>query len=209
MSHTVEAQDLPAPRVPSVGAEGTAPGSTVPGEGAQGSSAAASSARDTGWGALRWVGIGLLAGAGWGVVARAWMRYISDDPSFTWSGTLFIVGLAALAGLSLGVVELLRRRGARLWRLLLALPAVVMFAGPGAPMLPSAVFGGLALTGRGGWRVRVPALVLAVAPLVALVVVEGLDAFPNSVVLSLAWYVGLCAWLAVGWSVVWRRRVRR
>lgn len=156
-----------------------------------------------------WVGVGLLGGAGWGVVGRAWMRYVSDNPQFTWSGTLFIVGVAALAGLSLGVVEMLRRRGARAWRVVLAAPALVMFAGPGVPLLPSAVLGGLALSGRGGWWVRGPAALLALAPVVVLVVLEGVDAFPHSPVLSVAWYLVLCAWLAVGWSAVFRRRVRQ
>ncbi|HSP27497.1 MAG TPA: hypothetical protein VLN74_03025, partial [Ilumatobacteraceae bacterium] len=35
--------------------------------------------------------IGPFAGAALGVVARWWMRLISDDPEFTWSGTIFIV----------------------------------------------------------------------------------------------------------------------
>ena len=35
--------------------------------------------------------IGVLGGAALGIVARAWMRLISEDPEFSWSGTLFIV----------------------------------------------------------------------------------------------------------------------
>lgn len=157
------------------------------------------------WRGAAWVGVGLLSGTGWGVVARAWMRYVSDNPEFTWSGTLFILGLTTLAGLSLGLVEMLRRRGVGGWRAVLALPALVMFAGPGIFMGPSAVLGGLAVSGRGGWWVRGPAAVLALAPVVALVLVEGVEAFPHSAVLSVSWYVVLCAGLAVGWSTVFRR----
>ena len=31
----------------------------------------------------------------WGVVARTWMRFITADPEFSWSGTLTIVGVVA------------------------------------------------------------------------------------------------------------------
>ena len=160
-----------------------------------------------GWAqAVRLLGLGVLTGTLWGVLARVWMRYVSDAPAFTWSGTLFIVGLAALAGLALAAVELLRRRGARTWRVLLALPALVMFAGPGMLLLPSAVLGGLAVSGRGGRWVQVPAALLALAPVPGLVALEGVSAFPNSVVASLAWYLALSLWLALGWSLVFRRR---
>lgn len=163
-------------------------------------------ARTGGAAGLRLLAVGLVGGVVWGVLARAWMRYVSDDPQFTWTGTLIILGVATLAGLSLAVVELLRRRGARAWRLLLAAPALVMFASAGLPMLPSAVLGGLAVTGRGGRWVRGLAVLGALAPVAALVVLEGVDAFPRSPVLSLLGYVLLCGGLALGWSVVWRRR---
>ena len=45
---------------------------------------------------------GALVGAGlgvvWGVGVRVFMRLVSDNPSFSWVGTLFILGLAALLG---------------------------------------------------------------------------------------------------------------
>lgn len=166
-------------------------------------------ARPGGRAAVRWLATGLLGGLAWGVAARAWMRYVSDDPEFTWAGTLIILGVSVLAGLSLATVELLRRRGARLWRLVVGVPALVMFASAGAVMTPTAVLWGLAVSGRGGWWVRGPALLLGVAPLVAITVAEGgVAAFPHSAVVSLGWYLLLCAGLAVGWSTVWRRRVR-
>ena len=34
---------------------------------------------------------GLAGGLAWGVIPRLWMRFISTNPEFTWSGTLFIV----------------------------------------------------------------------------------------------------------------------
>ncbi len=161
--------------------------------------------RSGGW---RLVAYGLLGGVAWGVAARGWMRYISDNPEFSWSGTLLILGWAALAGTAFAGVELLRRRGARLWRLLVAVPALGMFASPGVLMAPTAVMWGLAVTGRGGRWVRLPAALLGLVPPVAMVAAEGgPSAFPHSPVLSLAGYLLLCGGLALGWSTVWRRRV--
>lgn len=37
-----------------------------------------------------------LTGLAIGVIARFWMRWISTDPEFSWSGTIFIVGAFAL-----------------------------------------------------------------------------------------------------------------
>ncbi len=41
----------------------------------------------------------LVAGMAWGINARIWMRFVSEDPEFSWGGTLGIVvgfGIAAL-----------------------------------------------------------------------------------------------------------------
>lgn len=40
---------------------------------------------------IRTIAAGLFGGLALGVVARAWMRFISDGPEFTWSGTIFIL----------------------------------------------------------------------------------------------------------------------
>lgn len=155
-----------------------------------------------GW---RWPVAGLLAGAAWGGVARAWMRYVSTDPEFSWSGTLAIVGMTTLAGTALGGVEALRRGGARSWRRLLAVPALLMFAGPGLIMLPTAVFGALALSGRGGRGLRPVAAVLALAPLSFFFLAD--ESHPHSLWLTLAWYLVLCVGLAVGWLPVMLPRI--
>ena len=73
--------------------------------------------------ALRYAGLGIALGAGWGVLARIWMRQVSTIHNFSWTGTLFIVGLAALAGASLGLVHAARRRGGSRWWRLAALPS--------------------------------------------------------------------------------------
>ena len=72
--------------------------------------------RDSGGGsrvmaALGAFGTGLLLGVGWGIAARVWMRLVSTVPDFSWTGTLVIVGLAALAGAGVVRVDATRGRG--------------------------------------------------------------------------------------------------
>lgn len=154
----------------------------------------------------RWLAGGLVAGLAWGVVARLWMRFVTDVPEFTWSGTLLILGVSVLAGLSLGAVELLRRRGVRVWRVACATPALVMFLSAGMVMAPSAVLGGFVVSGRGPRWLRAGATVLALAPL-ALFFTPGVShrSVAHTAV-ALAWYLVLVGALAVAWSSVWRRR---
>ena len=66
-----------------------------------------------GRGVMSAMAIGLLVGAGWGVVARAWMRLISEHPEFTWSGTLYVVGAPAVIGavVALAHVGMVRNGG--------------------------------------------------------------------------------------------------
>ena len=54
-----------------------------------------------------------LAGALWGAHARIWMRFITADPEFTWSGTLFIVGGFTVAAVMQAILFLARRSGLR------------------------------------------------------------------------------------------------
>lgn len=96
----------------------------------------------------------LLAGAAlgllWGVGMRGWMRFISTDPEFSWSGTLFIVGATTIAGALTGLGYHLSRRGKGwAWRLL-GFSYVPLGLAAGGVMLPSAVVGGLAW-GRSNW----------------------------------------------------------
>lgn len=93
---------------------------------------------------------GLVLGAGWGVAARAWMRLISNEPEFSWSGTLLIITFAAVGGLGMGLVGGARASGRRSWWRLSALLAVPIVAAPQGIMvfLPAFVLGGIALAGR-------------------------------------------------------------
>jgi hypothetical protein len=154
------------------------------------------------WGPARWALGGLAVGLAWGVVARTWMRYISTDPEFSWSGTVAIVVLSGVSGATLALAEALRRAGRHWMRRLLALPALLLFVSPGALMFPAAFFGGLAISGRGGRWVRATATLVALAPVA---VVAQTEQLPRSRPTSLAWFALLCLVLAVGWSAVFRR----
>ena len=52
--------------------------------------------------------IGVLSGFIFGVVARLWMRWISTEPEFTWSGSIFIVSGFVVFATSQSIIGLLR-----------------------------------------------------------------------------------------------------
>ena len=95
---------------------------------------------------------GALVGAGlgvvWGVGARVFMRLVTDNPGFSWAGTLFILALSALMGVGLGTVSAAKGAGARRWWLLALLPGLLLLAGQGMPFIPAFLFGGLLFTRR-------------------------------------------------------------
>ena len=97
------------------------------------------------------------------------MRVITDDPEFSWSGTLFIVVAFTIAFTAQGVALAVRRRGSARWvqtivrpvALVLALP---LGAGAGIAMLPALVTGSIAAgrtDWRWGWRVAVGTVAVA------------------------------------------------
>jgi hypothetical protein len=128
-----------------------------------------------GWGA----GLGFL----WGVAARLWMRFISTDPEFTWSGTAYIVLAPTVIAVLLGVAVAARRRGGRGWaRTAVRIPAgvsvVLLGVGAGMLMVPSIVFGGLALfRSRYPWALRA-VLALGMSLVVVVGTGRGSGAFP-------------------------------
>ena len=115
---------------------------------------------------------GLFGGFALGVIARAWMRLIAEDPEFSWDGTIFILLAFTIFGLTQSIVAVVRRRARRRWTLTVArvggaIGFMPLFVGAGAIMMPTVVGGGLAL-GRADWR-RVPrviCLVVALGPVV-------------------------------------------
>ncbi len=140
----------------------TRPARAVPGPPSATAPGSPSPARATAVRIARGAATGLVLGAAVGAMARLWMRAVSTDPGFTWSGTLAILAVFAFAGLLTGVVRTLRCDGRRpAWRVLLA-PGLVLFAGPGMLLLPGAVVGGWAFSGRGPRVLRLLALAVAV-----------------------------------------------
>lgn len=110
---------------------------------------------------------GIVSGFALGVVARAWMRLIADDPDFTWSGTLFIVFGFTIFGFAQSIVAVARRHARRRWALTLVrtigtVGMLPLFVGAGAVMLPTVLGGGLSLA-RDGWSRITRGLCLLVA----------------------------------------------
>lgn len=128
--------------------------------------------------------IGVVAWVALGFVARWWMRLITDEPEFTWSGTIFIVVAFGVTGVGHSIARVVRSRARRRWSTVarfaggvLSLP---LFVGAGAMMLPTVVGASLARW-RPDWprTARIVAALLA-APVPAFIVVsvvrERLDA---------------------------------
>jgi len=136
-------------------------------------------------------------GAGYGVALRAWMRLITQEPEFTWSGTGYIIGVFTVLGVSAGLVSAGRARG---WGRLLTGTRIVAitlslgcFMAAGSAMFPTVVPAALGLA-RSGWPRLVRAgLVLfgAGAALVVVLTLPGLS--PTRRLVALVCYALLCS----------------
>jgi len=154
--------------------------------------------------ALATLAFGIFGGFTLGVCARAWMRLIADDPEFTWSGTLFIVGGITVFGTLQSVVAVARVRFRRRWALTIVrvigiVGMMPLFVAAGAVMFPTVMGAGLARA-RSDWPrwVRVLCVVIALGP-VALVASQVIGDFGWSLH-SLA---GLLVMLAIYGIIVW------
>ena len=164
---------------------------------------------------VRYAAAGFALGAGWGILARVWMRLISTSPEFTWAGTLSIVLTAAVIGLALGVVQAARQRGGSPWWRLLALIVPVLFLSPGIVLFPAAVIGGWGLR-RGPVARLVGAVAVLSAPVILVVMswqdVEAtLTPYPENVYRLVLAAGGLVLGATAAWGTSvalgpWRRR---
>ena len=119
----------------------------------------------------------LFAGCGliWGIAARGWMRLLSTDPEFSWSGTMVIVILATLVWTGGGLVAASRNSSPRIrvvGRAFGSVLCLVLGLGQGMLLLPTAFFGGLSLARRRWsrpWRVLLGAV--AAIPVMALMTI--------------------------------------
>ncbi|MEP7201364.1 MAG: hypothetical protein ABI894_02085, partial [Ilumatobacteraceae bacterium] len=113
---------------------------------------------------------GFFGGLAFGIVARLWMRFIAEDPDFTWNGTIFILGGFTVFGFTQSAAAEIRRRAKHRWPVVVGrtiglIGLLPIFVGAGAVMLPTVVGGGLARA-RVDWHraVRMVWLLVAVAP---------------------------------------------
>jgi hypothetical protein len=150
---------------------------------------------------------GAVFGLVWGVVMRAWMRLISTDPEFSWSGTLFILAATTIVGMVLGLARLRRRSGGRGWWRLSLLTLVGLGAG-GAVMWPTVMAWGLAIGRRRPWILVVPLGVAGAAVQVLIVRESILDGWRRGsavAVVAVVVYVVMLAIEAWGFSVAFAR----
>lgn len=159
---------------------------------------------------LLFVGLGL----GWAVAARLFMRFFTDDPSFTLEGTGSIVGLVLLEFIGLGVVRGARRSGRTRWWRLAPVPGLLLFFGLGMMFVPCVVAG--LVVGRCR-RAPVIGLVTLVGVAVSVATPVVLMLGDTGIPLTLTFLVGMVLYVACcfgivaassEWSRPWRRQAR-
>jgi hypothetical protein len=149
---------------------------------------------------------GLAGGLAWGTIARLWMRFISTNVEFTWSGTLFIVigfGIAGLAqsGAYLGRRANLARPAMTAVRVVAVIALLPLGVAAGASMFPTIILATLALTHH-TWPRWLRGIVAAVALVPA--VATALSFFDD---LSLIRAVVAVIWfLAIYAGIIWAAR---
>jgi hypothetical protein len=144
-------------------------------------------------------------GLGWGFAARAWMRLVSTDPEFSWSGTGYILGACTVVGLLLGAAEAGRRRGAMGWWRASGASALLLGVGAGMIVLPTALLGGLAV-GRRRWHPAARAVLALAAAVPAVLVARDVwgTAPPLRGGLAVAVWAALVVTLVLAFSVPFR-----
>lgn len=158
---------------------------------------------------LLFVGLGL----GWAIAARLFMRFFTDDPSFTLQGTGMIVGLVLLEFIGLGAVRGARLSGRTRWWRLAPVPGLLLFFGPGMLLVPLVITG--IVVGRcRTLLVRVLVALAGASASVAPLVILSAGATDNPPAPTLA--VGMVLYVGCGlalvaatqeWSHPWRRPV--
>jgi hypothetical protein len=155
----------------------------------------------TGGGLLQGGALGLF----WGISARLWMRLISDEPEFSWGGTLLIVLGFMFLGALAGWTRVVRSAGGQGWRLVVlrtttCLAAVPLATGAGALLVVGVVLPAALAFGQRRWwpASRLVLGLLAAAGTIGVSTVfvteRPLLLAPVSVSLFL-----LLTWVMVGW----------
>jgi hypothetical protein len=91
----------------------------------------------------------LINGLVLGIVARAWMRWISTDPEFSWSGSIFIVIAFMIFMVNQSLARLLRqrfkdRRRVLLIRIIGVIFSLPIFSAAGGIMFPAVALASVA-----------------------------------------------------------------
>ena len=151
--------------------------------------------------------VGVVGGLSLGIVARAWMRLIAEEPAFTWGGTIFIVLGFTIFGLTQSVVAIATGRTRQRWTLTVArligtVGLMPLFVGAGGLMLPTVIGGGFA-SARREWRRLTRGVWAAVASAPVLLVGHDLV---GSFGWSLHTVAGFVAMLTVYSTIVWAAR---
>jgi hypothetical protein len=158
-------------------------------------------------GILRMIGWSVVGTVVWTALARLFMRWVSTEPGFSWAGTLGIGAAALITFVLTGFVGAALGRGWSGWWRLAAIPGLLIFAGPGAVLLPAAVGAAVAVRVRRGW-LRVAALVVGLGG-DYLLLRAGVDEAwlqPRTIVLGNVLAVACGAWLGVRFALVARPR---
>ena len=114
--------------------------------------------------------LGVVAGFLLGIIARLWMRWISTDPEFTWSGSIYIVMAFTLFFTVHSTVFFAVRKGWSRRSMIIARSGAIVFSLPifgaaGGSMLPTVVMGSMAV-----WRKSLPKWVRAILGVASLAV---------------------------------------
>ncbi len=156
------------------------------------------------WITRRPIVAGAALGLLWGAVLRAWMRFISSSPEFSWSGTAFILLAATIVGATLGLARKRRSSGGvGWWRT--SIVSLLLLGAAGAVMWPSVVFGGAAIgRPRPAWlRLLLGAAAVGVqAPIVQTTILEDSIMSGTESVVAVAWYALMLTIEAWAFSVV-------
>jgi len=161
------------------------------------------------WGHAPWPFVligGLVGGLAWGINARLWMRFITTNPEFSWSGTLFIVigfGIAALAqsGAYLGRRANLTRPAMTVLRVVAVIGLLPLGGAAGASMFPTIILETLAVTHH-AWPRWLRGIVASVALLPALA--TALSFFEDLTAIHA--FAGTVWFLVIYAGIVWAAR---
>ncbi|MDP1719434.1 MAG: hypothetical protein Q8L08_00300 [Candidatus Nanopelagicaceae bacterium] len=121
---------------------------------------------------------GIIAGLILGIVARLWMRWISTDLEFTWTGTISIVLVFVIFGAIHSIVFFARvghwpRRKLNLLRFVAIFFTLPLFGAAGAQMFPTVLAGSLA-SWRSDWWMWVRVLLGICSAVIPTIIIRGI-----------------------------------